>query len=90
MEKPIYFDYLATTPVDPRVVEKMVHCLSIEGNFGNPASRSHLYGWKAEEAVENGRRQVADLITRIPEKSFGRRVLRSRIILRLKASPISM
>ena len=52
MQKPIYFDYLATTPVDPRVVEKMVHCLSMEGNFGNPASRSHLYGWKAEEAVQ--------------------------------------
>ena len=68
MEKPIYFDYLATTPVDPRVVEKMVHCLSIEGNFGNPASRSHLYGWKAEEAVENGRRQVADLINADPRE----------------------
>ena len=68
MEKPIYFDYLTTTPVDPRVVEKMVHCLSIEGNFGNPASRSHLYGWKAEEAVENGRRQVADLIKADPRE----------------------
>lgn len=68
MEKPIYFDYLATTPVDPRVVEKMVHCLSMEGNFGNPASRSHLYGWKAEEAVENGRRQVADLINADPRE----------------------
>ncbi len=68
MQKPIYFDYLATTPVDPRVVEKMVHCLSIEGNFGNPASRSHLYGWKAEEAVENARRQVADLIKADPRE----------------------
>ena len=68
MQKPIYFDYLATTPVDPRVVEKMVHCLSIEGNFGNPASRSHLYGWKAEEAVENARRQVADLINADPRE----------------------
>jgi cysteine desulfurase len=68
MEKPIYFDYLATTPVDPRVVEKMVHCLSMEGNFGNPASRSHLYGWKAEEAVENARRQVADLIGADPRE----------------------
>jgi cysteine desulfurase len=48
------------------VVEKMVHCLSIEGNFGNPASRSHLYGWKAEEAVENARHQVADLIKADP------------------------
>jgi cysteine desulfurase len=68
MQKPIYFDYLATTPCDPRVVEKMVHCLSMEGNFGNPASRSHLYGWKAEEAVENGRRQVADLINADPRE----------------------
>ena len=68
MQKPIYFDYLATTPVDPRVVEKMVHCLSIEGNFGNPASRSHMYGWKAEEAVENARRQVADLINADPRE----------------------
>jgi cysteine desulfurase len=62
MSNPIYFDYLATTPVDPRVVEKMVQCLSIEGNFGNAASRSHIYGWKAEEAVENARRQLADLL----------------------------
>jgi cysteine desulfurase len=68
MQKPIYFDYLATTPVDPRVVEKMVHCLSVEGNFGNPASRSHLYGWKAEEAVENARRQVADLLNADPRE----------------------
>ena len=68
MQKPIYFDYLATTPVDPRVVEKMVHCLSIEGNFGNPASRSHVYGWKAEEAVENARRQLADLIKADPRE----------------------
>ena len=68
MQKPIYFDYLATTPVDPLVVEKMVHCLSMEGNFGNPASRSHLFGWKAEEAVENARRQVADLIKADPRE----------------------
>ena len=68
MQKPIYFDYLATTPVDPRVAEKMSHCLSMEGNFGNPASRSHLFGWKAEEAVENGRRQVADLLTADPRE----------------------
>lgn len=68
MDKPIYFDYLSTTPVDPRVAEKMMHCLSIEGNFGNPASRSHYFGWKAEEAVENGRRQVADLIHADPRE----------------------
>ena len=68
MQKPIYFDYLATTPADPRVVEKMVECLSMEGNFGNPASRSHMFGWKAEEAVENGRRQVADLLNADPRE----------------------
>src|SRR5210317_184046 len=68
MQKPIYFDYLATTPAEPRVVEKMTHCLSMDGNFGNPASRSHLYGWKAEEAVENARRQVADLINADPRE----------------------
>jgi cysteine desulfurase len=68
MQKPIYFDYLATTPVDPRVAEKMSHCLSMEGNFGNAASRSHLFGWKAEEAVENGRRQVAELLNADPRE----------------------
>lgn len=59
---PIYLDYSATTPVDPRVVKVMTECLSQEGNFGNPASRSHVYGWRAEEAVEQARQQVADLV----------------------------
>ncbi len=68
MKKPVYLDYLATTPVDPRVVAKMTECLSMEGNFGNPASRSHLYGWKAEEAVEMARRHVADLINADPRE----------------------
>jgi len=68
MQEPIYFDYLATTPVDPRVAEKMMHCLSMDGNFGNPASRSHLFGWKAEEAVETARREVADLIKADPRE----------------------
>jgi len=68
MKLPIYFDYSATTPVDPRVAQKMVDCLTMDGNFGNPASRSHFYGWKAEEAVENARRQVADLINADPRE----------------------
>ena len=68
MKLPIYMDYSATTPVDPRVAEKMMECLTTEGNFGNPASRSHIYGWKAEEAVENARRQVADLINADPRE----------------------
>ena len=46
---PIYLDYAATTPVDPRVAEAMMACLTRDGVFGNPASRSHLYGWKAED-----------------------------------------
>jgi cysteine desulfurase len=68
MKRPIYLDYSATTPVDPRVAEKMVACLTPEGNFGNPASRSHGYGWLAEEAVENARRQVADLVKADPRE----------------------
>lgn len=62
MQLPIYLDYSATSPVDPRVAQKMSECLTLEANFGNPASRSHLFGWKAEEAVETARQQVADLI----------------------------
>lgn len=68
MKLPIYLDYSATTPVDPRVAQKMVECLTMDGNFGNPASRSHLYGWKAEEAVENARRQVAELVNADPRE----------------------
>jgi cysteine desulfurase len=68
MKLPIYLDYAATTPVDPRVAEKMIQCLTPDGNFGNPASRSHLFGWKAEEAVETARRQVADLLGADPRE----------------------
>ena len=58
MKLPIYLDYSATTPVDTRVAQKMSECLLVDCNFGNPASRSHVFGWKAEEAVENARRQA--------------------------------
>jgi cysteine desulfurase len=58
--RPIYLDYAATTPVDPRVVQQMIPFLA--ENFGNPASRSHAFGWAAEEAVESARREVAALI----------------------------
>lgn len=68
MKLPLYLDYAATTPVDPRVAEKMMACLTLDGNFANPASRSHLYGWKAEEAVEQARRQVADLVGADPRE----------------------
>ena len=57
---PIYLDYSATTPVDPRVAEKMIPWLT--EHFGNPASRSHAYGWEAEKAVEDARAQVAALV----------------------------
>ncbi len=62
MSSPIYLDYSATTPVDQRVADKMCHCLTMEGTFGNPASRSHKYGWDAESLVEQARCDVADLI----------------------------
>ena len=68
MRLPIYLDYSATTPVDPRVAQKMVECLTMDGNFGNPASRSHMFGWRAEEAVETARRQVADLVNADPRE----------------------
>ena len=58
----VYFDYASTTPVDPRVAEKMQECLLLDGNFGNPASRSHEFGWKADEAVEKARLHVANLV----------------------------
>ncbi|GAB1579683.1 IscS subfamily cysteine desulfurase [Bordetella petrii] len=64
--RPIYLDYSATTPVDPRVVEKMVPWLY--DNFGNPASRSHAFGWEAEEAVENARQEVAKLVNADPRE----------------------
>lgn len=60
--RPIYLDYAATTPVDARVAKKMSEYLTFEGEFGNPASRSHLLGWMAEEAVEDARNEIADLL----------------------------
>jgi cysteine desulfurase len=64
--RPIYLDYSATTPVDPRVVEKMVPWLY--ENFGNPASRSHSIGWEAEDAVERAREEVAKLVNADPRE----------------------
>ncbi|WP_269533862.1 IscS subfamily cysteine desulfurase [Chitinimonas sp. BJYL2] len=60
MKLPIYLDYSATTPVDPRVAAAMIPWLT--EHFGNPASRSHAFGWEAEEAVENAREEVAKLV----------------------------
>lgn len=66
--RPIYLDYAATTPVDPRVAARMAACLTADGTFGNPASRSHALGWAAERAVERAREQVADLIGAEPRE----------------------
>ena len=66
MQLPVYLDYSATTPVDPRVVDKMVPYL--RQHFGNPASRSHSYGWEAEQAVEEAREQVAKLVNADPRE----------------------
>ena len=68
MSHPIYMDYAATTPVDPRVAEKMMQYLTPDGEFGNPASRSHAYGWHAEEGVELARKQVAELVNANPKE----------------------
>ena len=68
MRLPIYLDYSATTPVDPRVAEKMCACLTQEGTFGNPASRSHPYGWDAEKLVDQARADVAELVGADPKE----------------------
>ena len=67
-KRPIYFDYMATTPVDPRVVEQMIKYLSPEGDFGNPASTQHVYGQAAFQAVEEARSQVANAVGCMPEE----------------------
>ncbi len=68
LKLPIYLDYSATTPMDPRVAEKMMQYLTPEGIFGNPASRSHVFGWRAEETVKQAREQVAALINADPRE----------------------
>jgi len=68
MITPTYMDYSATTPVDKRVAEKMAKYLTMEGDFGNAASRSHYYGWQAEKAVDEARSQVADLVGADPRE----------------------
>src|SRR4030066_2087114 len=68
MRKPIYLDYSATPPVVPRVAEKLCRYLTLDGEFGNPASRSHVFGWHADEAVEEARAQVAALLGADPKE----------------------
>jgi len=68
MKLPIYLDYSATTPVDPRVADVMCHYLTPDQDFGNPASRSHVFGWTADDAVKQARQYVADLINADPRE----------------------
>lgn len=68
MNLPVYLDYAATTPVDPAVAKAMASCLTEDGYFANPASRSHIFGWQAEEQVENARAQVAALLAADPRE----------------------
>lgn len=68
MKLPIYLDYAATTPADPRVASKMMQFLTLDGTFGNPASRSHRFGWQAEEAVDVARNQIAELVNADPRE----------------------
>ncbi|AJI94100.1 cysteine desulfurase IscS [Yersinia ruckeri] len=68
VKTPIYLDYSATTPVDPRVAEKMMQYLTLDGIFGNPASRSHRFGWQAEEAVDIARNDIAALVGADPRE----------------------
>lgn len=68
IKTPIYFDYSATTPVDDRVVEKMCNFLGKDGIFGNPASRSHDFGWQADDAIKLARKQVAELVNADPRE----------------------
>lgn len=68
MSRPIYLDYAATTPTDPRVAKKMCEYLDVDGIYGNAASRSHIYGWQAEEAIEIARKQVAELVNCDPRE----------------------
>lgn len=68
LSTPIYLDYAATTPVDPAVAQAMAKCLTLDGNFGNPASRSYRFGWMAEEAVDVARNQVSDALNCDPRE----------------------
>lgn len=68
MSQLIYLDYAATTPIDEQVAKKMMQYMTFDGTFGNPASRSHAFGWQAEEAVETARQQIADVINADPRE----------------------
>ena len=65
---PIYLDYASTTPIDKRVADKMIEFMTMDGKYGNPASRSHAFGWDADEAVSESRKHIADLINADPRE----------------------
>lgn len=65
---PIYLDYASTTPIDKRVADKMLEFMTMDGKYGNPASRSHAFGWDADEAVSESRKHIADLINADPRE----------------------
>jgi cysteine desulfurase len=68
LKKPIYLDYASTTPIDKRVAEKMFEYMTMDGKYGNPASRSHSFGWDADDAVSQSRKHIADLINADPRE----------------------
>ena len=68
MKTPIYLDYASTTPIDKRVADKMFEFMTMDGKYGNPASRSHSFGWDADEAVSISRKHIADLINADPRE----------------------
>lgn len=68
MKLPIYLDYSATCPVDPRVADKMMQYMTMDGCFGNPASRSHRFGWQAEDAVDTAREHIANYLNADPRE----------------------
>ena len=61
-DRPLYFDYMATTPIDPRLIEEMLHYMGPNSEFGNPASITHVFGRKAAVAVEHARQDIAALV----------------------------
>ena len=78
MNKLVYLDYAATTPIDEQVAQKMMKYMTFDGVFGNPASRSHGFGWQAEEAVETAREQIAELINADPREICLKGLFRGR------------
>ena len=85
---PIYLDYSSTTPVDERVAAKMAECLTKEGVFGNPASRSHSYGWDSEKLIDEARQNVANLINADKREIIWTSGATNLITLQLKARHI--